>query len=147
MIKAKRQFSVRGLLIFTAVISVVLAVAVKAPLFFLSAVLTASLSIGLILIFHTANFVTSVSRPRLTLLAWSLIGTFFACFTFLLLNVAIELAENGGFGDVPLILFLFVAVMTTCFLLCVFQAARSFSLIRRQMAQRRTQNSWHKTFN
>lgn len=118
------QFSTRNLLVITAIVSAVLAVAVRLPFFFAICLWIAAPTLLLIAVLQSANFATSDHRPRLALLAWIALGSFFALFAFAILLWMLNGREMiSGFA-----VFGF-AVMTVCCGTCLFRAVRCGCLI------------------
>ncbi len=73
------QFSTRSLLALTTILSIVLAFSVRVPMLFRVVLILAAPVLLLIAIFYVANFSTSDRRPRVSLLAWALLGVFLDC--------------------------------------------------------------------
>ena len=104
----------------------VLAVAVRLPLFFAIFLWIAAPTLFLIALLQSANFATSDHRPRLALLAWIALGSFFALFTFAILLWMLNSGEViSGFAA-----FGFV-VMAVCCGTCFVRAVHSGRLILR----------------
>ena len=120
------QFSIRGLLIVTAFVSLVLAIAVRLPIFFTVCLSVAAPTLLMIAVLQSANFATSERRPHLALIAWIMLAAFFALYTFAILRASL-LGENGvsGFAIFGL------AVMSICLITCLAQAWRSYRRIGR----------------
>jgi hypothetical protein len=121
------QFSIRGLLVVTAIISAVLAVAVRLPAFFKVCLLIAAPTLLLMIAaFQSANFATSDRRPRFALFAWIALGSFFACYSFAILKASLR-DEDGvsGFAVFGL------AIMSICCITCLARAWQSYRMVRR----------------
>jgi hypothetical protein len=120
------QFSIRGLLVVTAIISVVLAVAVRLPTFFTVCLLVAAPTILIVAVLKSANFATSDHRPRLALLVWIALGSFFACYSFAILITGLQ-DEDGiaGFAVFGL------AIMSISCVTCLARAWESYLLVGR----------------
>lgn len=112
------QFSIRSLLVLTAVVSLILAFAVKLPDAFRAALLAAVPVLLLVAIFQAANFATSERRPAVSLVSWTLFGGFFAFYSL----------TYASWSSVLL------GVMTTCALLCFYRACCALIRLRRVRA-------------
>jgi hypothetical protein len=124
MAKRRWQFSTRWLLVVTAIVSFVLAVAVRLPVFFKGCLLVAAPTLLLIALFQSANFATSDRRPRLALMAWLALGAFFAFFTFAIVMSSIRSEDRmWGFTVVGF------AVMSLCCAVCLAKAWKSLLLV------------------
>ncbi len=120
------QFSIRGLLFLTAILSAFLAFAVRMPAFF-KVVLIAAVPICVVVgVLQGANFATSDRRPRMSLLAWSLLGLFFALYTLALFQTLFEIDDRSHALPPTL---LGISVMGGSLVVCVFRAYRSYTLI------------------
>jgi hypothetical protein len=124
--KDRWQFSTRGLLVLTAIVSFVLAFAVRLPTVFTVILLIAAPVLLLIAVFHTANFATSDRRPRIALLSWLMFATFFALYSSAILSAGLqnERGVSGGaiFG---------LSIMCLCCVICLLRAWQSFRLLGR----------------
>lgn len=118
------QFSTRSLLVLTAIVSVVLAVAVRMPAVFQVALMVAAPVLFVVAIFQSANFATSDRRPRLALVAWTALGSFFAIYSFAIYWFGLQGQESVSAFAVVLF-----CVMAGCCLICLAEAWRSFNLI------------------
>ena len=133
MNSSRWQFSTRSLLVLTALVSVVLAFAVKMPAVFQVMLLLAALVLVVVAIFQTANFATSDNRPRLAVVAWLLLTSFFVIYCA---GIAMSLTLRAPTSVTPGWLSLF-GVMATCAVLSVYRACRSFRQIGCQHAPER----------
>jgi hypothetical protein len=115
------QFSTRHLLVLTAIVSVVLAVAVRMPVFFRVMLAFTAPVLIVVAVLQSASFATSDRRPRLAVLAWLALGLFFAFYCTMILILAWQHESVG-----PLFPFAFMA---SCCAICVAQAWRSLRLI------------------
>lgn len=124
MSERRWQFSVRGLLVLTAIVSFVLAFAVTLPIAFRWMLIVAAPVLILAAILTSANFATSESRPRLALISWSVLGAFFGLYAF---AVACAVIQSGD-GEVagPLLGF---SILVVCFVACVVRGFRCCRLI------------------
>jgi hypothetical protein len=129
------QFSTRSLLFLMAMVSAVLAFAVSLPDVFRYFLLVASVSLFVAALLQSANFLTSDRRPLLAMLAWSILGMFFALFAFLCFRAVLVL----GMTDV--IAIGLGLVMGSCCMVCGYRALRSFLLIWRRDAEAATARS------
>lgn len=120
------QFSVRSLLVLTAILSLVLAFAVNLPGLFKIMLIVAAPVLLIAAILQSANFATSDRRPRLAVLSWSLLGAFFAVYAVAIIRLLVQ--AGGDRVDGPL---LGLAIMAICCLACAYHAYRSFMLIGR----------------
>jgi hypothetical protein len=120
------QFSIRGLLIVTAFVSLVLAIAVRLPILFTVCLSVTAPTLLMIAVLQSANFATSERRPRLALIAWIMLAAFFALYSFAILRASV-LGENGvsGFAIFGL------AIMSLCLITCLSKAWQSYRLSRR----------------
>jgi hypothetical protein len=121
------RFSIRSLLVLTATLSIVLAFAVNLPELFRVALVIASPVLLIVAILQAANFATSDRRPRLSVLSWILLGTFFALYSAAIFRMLFEV--GGQDLDWPYIM---LGLMSTCCLVCIFRACRSYMLVRRR---------------
>lgn len=117
----RHQFTIRGLLLFTAVVSVVLAFAVRVPLAFQISLIVAAITLVVVVIFKSANFATSERRPRIAAISWTLLTLFFALFSLITLGASIHQLDDR-LVLVPIFL---CAAMTGCCLVSVYQAIRA----------------------
>lgn len=131
--KFRRQFSIRGLLLLTAGVSLVLAFAVKLPVVFQLLLTVAAIVLVVVAVFSSANFATSERRPRLAMVAWLLLAVFFGAFDSMCIAASVRLLDES-LVVVPIVLCL---VMTLCCLVCLYQAANSF---RKASGQRAAKN-------
>ena len=120
------QFSTRSLLVLTALISVVLSVAVRMPTIFRVVLAFTAPVLIMVAILQSANFATSDRRPRLAVIAWLALASFFAFYCSAILHLA---WQNESVG--PLIPF---AIMAGCCATCAAQVWRSFRLIGKRPA-------------
>jgi hypothetical protein len=128
------QFSVRGMLLFTALVAAVLSVAVKLPdVFRVALIVIAAVSL-LAAIMWTANFATSDTRPRLATISWLAFAAFFSAFATIGFQVAYESMMAGYELDV--VAAGIVAVMSVCASLCFYRGGRAFVRARRSAANR-----------
>jgi hypothetical protein len=117
------QFSVRGMLLFTALVAGVLSFAVKLPDLFRFALIMAAIGSFIAAIMETANFATSERRPRLATFSWLAFGLFFTLFATL--GGLTQIREfRAGFRD-PVAMGILV-VMSLCAVLCFYRATRAF---------------------
>jgi hypothetical protein len=126
MPNSKWQFSTRSLLLLTAVVSIILAVAVRLPDFFRIVLLSAAPVLVLIAIFQSANFATSDRRPLLASLSWALFAAFFGAFAFAIAyaNLPLERPEDVLGPIIPF------GIMAGCCLVAARRAYRSCRLLR-----------------
>jgi hypothetical protein len=118
------QFSVRALLLFTALVAAVLSVAVKLPdVFQVALIVIAAVSL-FAAIMCTANFATSDMRPRLATISWLVFAAFFSTFAAIGFHVAYESTMSGYELDV--VAAGIVAVMAVCASICFYRGGRSF---------------------
>ena len=115
------QFSTRHLLVLTAIVSVVLSVAVRMPVFFRVVLAFTAPVLIVVAVLQSANFATSDRRPRLAVVVWLALGSFFAFYCAAILNAAWQY-ENVA------TLFPF-AIMAACCATCFAQAWRSLRII------------------
>jgi hypothetical protein len=115
------QFSTRHLLVLTAIVSVILAVAVRMPAFFRVVLAFAAPVLIVVAILQSANLATSDRRPRLAVVAWLALGSFFAFYCYAILHIAWQNERVGSL--IPF------AIMAACCATCIAQAWRSFQLI------------------
>lgn len=115
------QFSTRHLLVLTALVSVVLSVAVRMPVFFRVVLAFTAPVLIVVAVLQSANFATSDRRPRLAVLVWLALASFFAFYCAAILNLAWQFESVG-----PLFPF---AIMAACFATCLAQAWKSFRII------------------
>jgi hypothetical protein len=117
------QFSIRGLLLLTALVSAALAVFVNVPGIVRVVLTTAAAVFVVIAVIQSANFATSDQRPLLAAISWALLAVFFAAFCAAIVRPYLMNAESsdspGGF------VFFSFAVMAACCLTCLFRAGRS----------------------
>ena len=120
------QFSIRGLLVLTAIVSLVLAFAVNLPDVFRIMLIVAAPVLVVAAVLQSANFATSDRRPRLSVLSWSVLGAFFAMYAVALFRLLFQpgVDDDGG-------LFIGLGLMGGCFLICMYRAYRSYLLIGR----------------
>lgn len=129
------QFSTRHLLVLTAIVSVILAVAVRMPAVFQIALMVAAPVLFIIAVFQSANFATSDRRPRLAAISWSLMATFFALFALLCFGTSAHARkEMVGF---PVFLGL---TMAGCCLVCIHQALLSIRTVARKLGRHSKDN-------
>lgn len=129
------QFSTRSLLFLMAVVSAVLAFAVSLPDAFRYVLIVASVSLFVAALLQSANFLTSERQPLLAMLAWLILGMFFALFALVCLRAVLVL----GMTDV--IAIGLGLVMSSCSLVCGYRAVRSFLLIWRRDSNAATDTS------
>jgi len=72
------QFSTRHLLVLTAIVSVVLSVAVRMPVFFRVVLAFTAPVLIVVAVLQSANFATSDRRPRLAVVVWLALGSVYA---------------------------------------------------------------------
>lgn len=120
------RFSTRALLVVTAIVSAVLAVAVRLPTVFTVCLMIAAPTLLIIAVLQSANFATSDRRPRLALVAWMVLAAFFSLYSFAILKMGV-LGEDGvsGFAVFGL------AIMLLCLTTCLAQAWKSWRRIGR----------------
>jgi len=122
------QFSIRGLLVATAFVSLVLAVAVRLPTFFTVCLVAAVPTLLLIAILHSANFATSDHRPRSAFITWIVLAMFFGCYSYAILRTSILGNDvDLGFGIFGL------AVMSMCMVASLIQARKSWKLTQHSL--------------
>jgi len=114
------QFSIRSLLVLTAVTSLVLAVAVRLPMFFRVALLISVPVLLVVAVLQSANFATSDRRPRFALLSWTSFAAFFVLFALAIVRAGLSYASLVA-----------LCLMLACSIACVVQARRSYLLIGR----------------
>ncbi len=120
------QFSIRGILFLTAIVSGVLAFAVRMPAFFQAILIAAVPILFVVGLLQGANFATSDRRPRMAVVVWSLLGLFFALYTGALVWQLFRIDFDAG--SVPPFL-LGIGIMGGSFLVCVFRAYRACRLV------------------
>jgi CHASE2 domain-containing sensor protein len=124
--KRRRQFSLRGVMFLTAIVSAILAFAVRLPAIF-QGMLIAAVPICIVVgLLHGANFATSDRRPRLSLIAWVVLGMFFALYSVALFRVLFDI--NADINPLPPTLG--ICVMGSCLAVCVYRTYRAYMLIR-----------------
>ena len=129
------QFTIRGMLLFTAIVSSMLCFAVKLPLLFQITLVVIAIGCFLSAILWTANFATSDRRPWLAILSWSAFGSFFLFFAAAaLLSTVNSLARGYGLDYMAAGLF---GVMGICSVICGFGAVRAFAAAAQRAACRR----------
>ena len=120
------QFSIRGILFLTAIVSGVLAFAVRMPTFFQALLISAVPILFIVGLLQGANFATSDRRPRMAIVAWSLLGLFFAFYTGALFW---QLSQTEfDFHALPPF-FLGISIMGGSFVVCIFRAYRACGLV------------------
>src|SRR5262245_48322545 len=124
MNKSRWQFSVRSLLVLTAILSLVLAFAVTWPDVFGFMLILSAPILVLAAILRSANFLTAERRPRLAMLSWSMLGGFFALYVLGLVGVLLQPGKSSIDG-----LLLGIATMAACCLTCANRAYRSYRMI------------------
>jgi hypothetical protein len=125
MTKPRLQFSIRGILFLTAIVSGVLAFAVRMPAFFQVSLIAAVPILFFVGLLQGANFATSDRRPRMAIVAWSMLGLFFALFTSLIVCVLFQADLNLRMLP-PLLIG--IGVMGGCFIVCARQVHRAYGL-------------------
>jgi hypothetical protein len=128
--KKRWQFSVRGLLLFTAVVAAVLSVAAQLPALFHVLLITASIGCFLAAAMWTANFATSETRPLLAACTWLVFGAFFSQYG----ATAALLVREHRESQTPMWGFVvggIAAVMAACALVCFYRAGRAVVRWRR----------------
>jgi hypothetical protein len=123
------QFSTRHLLVLTAIVSVVLAIAVRIPTFFRVVLAFTAPVLIVVAILQSANFATSDRRPRVALAAWCALGSFFALYSYAILWLGLRSVRPVPGGAIVLF-----CVMAGCCATCIVQAWRSYKLIGRSTA-------------
>jgi hypothetical protein len=123
------QFSTRHLLVLTAIVSVVLAIAVRMPTFFRVVLAFTAPVLIVVAILQSANFATSDRRPRVALAAWCALGSFFALYSYAILWLGLRSVRPVPGGAIVLF-----CVMAGCCATCIVQAWRSYKLIGRSTA-------------
>jgi len=115
------QFSTRSLLLLTAIVSAILALAVSLPIWFQAMIWVAIPVLIVVALFQSANFLTSDRRPRLAILSWTMLAGFFGFYSAAILSLYFartpasdEITSRIMFG-----------VMATCSVICVIRALRS----------------------
>jgi hypothetical protein len=117
----RHQFTIRGLLLITALVSVVLAFAVRVPLAFQISLIVAAITLVVVMMLKSASFATSERRPRIAAISWTLLALFFALFSLISCGASIHLLDDR-LVLVPVFL---CASMTGCCLVSVCQATRA----------------------
>jgi hypothetical protein len=127
------RFSIRGMLVLTALLSIVLAVGVNFPELVLAALAIAAPVAGLMLVFQLANFVTSERRPRIATLSWALLAMFFGLYAIAISPIGLVRADPAE----SLLPLAFFAVMASCCVVCIHRACRAIfrSRIRKSRAE------------
>jgi membrane protease YdiL (CAAX protease family) len=115
------QFSTRSLLLLTAVVSAVLALAVSLPIWFQVMIWAAIPVLIVVALFQSANFLTSDRRPRLATLSWTMLAGFFGFYSAAILSLYFARAPASD-EVTSRIMF---GVMATCSVICVIRACRS----------------------
>ena len=81
------QFSTRSLLLLTAIVSAILALAVSLPIWFQAMIWVAIPVLIVVALFQSANFLTSDRRPRLAILSWTMLAGFFGFYSAAILSL------------------------------------------------------------
>jgi hypothetical protein len=126
----RRQFSIRGLLVLTAIISAVLAFAVRLPDVFRVLLIIAVPVLLIVAIFQSANFATSDRRPRIALLSWIALGIFF---TLLAIGMFRMMVVAGG--DLVTGPIIGLCILIGCAATCAVRAGRCYLMIRKPAAE------------
>lgn len=126
MATTRWQFSICGILFFTAIVSGVLAFAVRMPAFFQALLISAVPILFFVGLLQGANFATSDHRPRIAIVAWSLLGLFFAFYSGALFWQLFQVEFD--FHTLPPFL-LGISIMGGSFAVCVFRAYRACRLV------------------
>jgi hypothetical protein len=120
--KSKRwQFSTRSLLLLTAIVSAILALAVSMPIWFQAMLIAAVPVLIVVALLQSANFLTSDRRPWLAMLSWSMLAGFFGTYSAAILSLYFARAPASD-EVTSRIMF---GVMATCSVICVIRACRS----------------------
>jgi hypothetical protein len=127
MSASRWQFSTRSLLVLTAILSIVLAFAVKLPIAFRVALILAAPILLLIAILSVANFATSDRRPRLSIFSWLLLGMFFGLYAIAIARMVLIV---GG-RNAERWTYVTLGIAAACCLICAYRVWRSYQLIRR----------------
>ena len=114
----RRQFTLRGLLLVTAVVAGALAVAVQLPPVILVVLVVVFVSC-------TAKFATSDRRPLVAAVSWTIFGGFFVAYAGELVREVSHLTKP------PPLFWVIVAFMGGCGLTCFYRAGKSLMLWRR----------------
>jgi hypothetical protein len=120
------QFSIRGILFLTAIVSGVLAFAVRMPAFFQSLLIAAVPILFVVGLLQGANLATSDRRPRMAAVAWSTLGLFFAFYPGALVWQLFQIEFDSR--SLPPFL-LSIGIVGGSFLACVFRAYRACRLV------------------
>jgi hypothetical protein len=115
------QFSTRSLLLLTAIVSAILALAVSLPVWFQVMMGVAIPVLIVVALFQSANFLTSDRRPRLAMLSWTMLAGFFGFYSAAILSLYYARAPESD-EITSRIMF---GVMATCSVICVIRACRS----------------------
>jgi hypothetical protein len=115
------QFSTRSLLLLTAIVSAILALAVSMPVWFQAMILVAIPVLIGVALFQSASFLTSDRRPWLAMLSWSMLAGFFGFYSAAILSLYFARAPESD-EITSRVMF---GVMATCSVICVIRACRS----------------------
>src|SRR5262245_27935807 len=124
MNNSRWQFSVRFLLVLTAILSFVLAFAVKLPDVFQILLVLFGPVLLLAAMLKSANFLTSERRPLLSAISWSMLAAFFGVYVLGLVRLLFLPWPGDAYG-----LLLGIAIMVICFLACAIRTYRSYQLV------------------
>lgn len=113
------QFTLRQLLLVTALISVLLLIFVKYPILLKIALVFSLPAVFVIALFHAANIVTSESHPHLSLFSWSAFAAYFWAY-----SIEAWRATQNGQGVIRSARDL-IWVMVACGAICVYKALRA----------------------
>jgi hypothetical protein len=118
MMQRRLQFSVRALLLLTALVAVVLAVAVQLPLLFWVSVGIGAILLALQSLVWSVSFATSERRPRLAVISWMLFGGVFTGIGLLVWSIL----QSNGAAAVDSRELAFYILMGVCTLVCLVRA-------------------------
>lgn len=119
------QFTLRQMLLVTALIAVLLLIFVKYPILLKIALVFSIPAVFVIALFHAANIVTSESHPHLSLFSWSAFGAYFWAY-----SIEAWRATQSGHGVIRSARGL-IWIMVACGAICVYKALRAAFRMRR----------------